>query len=158
MSDEKGRRDVSQLIKDCPMRVYPVGRLDMDSEGLLLMTNDGEFAHRMMHPSHMVNKTYCVDVIGYSEDKLMLVERPIILDGYKIKKPLVSVLEHCGEIAKLLITIHEGRNRQVRRMCAAAGLTVNRLVRISEGDLKLGSLEVGKWRYLSEEEVLSLKK
>ena len=157
MSDEKGRKDVSQLVNDCPVRVYPVGRLDMDSEGLLLMTNDGEFAHRMMHPSHEVQKTYCVRVKGYSPEKLELVKRPILLDGYRIKPPVVFLQECKNDVAQLLITIHEGRNRQVRRMCAEAGMQVLRLTRISEGTLTLGDLEKGKWRQLTQKEIAALK-
>lgn len=157
MSDEKGRKDVSSLVKDCPARVYPVGRLDMDSEGLLLMTNDGEFAHRLMHPSHMVQKTYCVTVKGYSSVNFELVKRPIVLDGYRIKPPAVSLQECRNDTAQLLITIHEGRNRQVRRMCAEAGMQVLRLTRISEGTLALDNLKKGSWRYLTEDEITELK-
>lgn len=159
LSDEKGRKNVSQLVADCGQRVYPVGRLDMDSEGLLLMTNDGDFANRVMHPSHEINKTYHVTVKKFSREAVQALSRPIVLDGYKIRPPKVEVLEAPvgrGDIAKLSVTIHEGRNRQVRRMCAAAGMPVSRLVRMSEGNLSLGDLAVGKWRYLSEMEILSL--
>lgn len=155
MSDEKGRKNVSLLVSDCPVRVYPVGRLDMDSEGLLLMTNDGDFAHRMMHPSHMVDKTYIVRVKGYSAANLDRLMCPITLDGYQIRIPEVSVLESKDDAAQLQITIHEGRNRQVRRMCALAGMQVLRLTRISEGTLTLGNLQKGKWRYLTESEIQS---
>ena len=157
MSDEKGRKDVSALIKDCPERVFPVGRLDMDSEGLLLFTNDGAFANKLMHPSHEVEKTYSVQVVGYSPDALTRLGRPIILDGYRIKPPEIQTVEASGDLAHLLITIHEGRNRQVRRMCAAADMKVRRLVRVREGSLKLGDLPKGKWRYLTDEEVAMLK-
>ena len=153
MSDEKGRKNVSELVVDCPQRVYPVGRLDMDSEGLLIMTNDGDFANKLMHPSHEVDKVYRVTVKGYSDAALELVKRPIVLDGYKIKRPKVEVLSVCGGQAQLLITIHEGRNRQVRRMCAAAGMQVKKLVRVAEGRITLGQLECGKWRYLTDEEL-----
>lgn len=153
MSDEKGRKNVSELVVDCPQRVYPVGRLDMDSEGLLIMTNDGDFANKLMHPSHEVDKVYRVTVKGYSDAALELVKRPIVLDGYKIKRPNVEVLSVCGGQAQLLITIHEGRNRQVRRMCAAAGMQVKKLVRVAEGRITLGQLECGKWRYLTDEEL-----
>jgi len=153
MSDEKGRKNVSELVVDCPQRVYPVGRLDMDSEGLLIMTNDGDFANRLMHPSHEVDKMYRVSVKNYSDAALELVKRSIVLDGYKIKKPKVEVLSVSGGQAQLLITIHEGRNRQVRRMCAAAGMQVRKLVRIAEGGVDLGQLECGKWRYLTNEEL-----
>ena len=156
LSDEKGRENVAQLVADCGARVYPVGRLDMDSEGLLLLTNDGEFANRLMHPSAEVNKTYEVTVKGYHEAALALLGRPIELDGYRIRRPQVKLLRADGDRAKLLVTIHEGRNRQVRRMCDAAGMTVLRLRRISEGKLHLGSLPLGKWRYLTEREIAEL--
>lgn len=157
LSDEKGRPNAAELI-DCGTRVYPVGRLDMDSEGLLLFTNDGEFANTLMHPKHEVNKTYRVLVQGYTEENLEKLKCPIELDGYTIKTPAVKLLRTRDKgQAQLLVTIHEGRNRQVRRMCDAAGMKVLRLQRISEGNLKLGNLESGKWRYLTPEEVASLK-
>ena len=157
LSDEKGRPNAAQLI-DCGTRVYPVGRLDMDSEGLLLFTNDGEFANKLMHPKHEVDKTYRVLVQGYSEENLERLKQPIELDGYTIRTPGVKLLRTRDKgQAQLLVTIHEGRNRQVRRMCDAAGMKVLRLQRISEGKLKLGNLESGKWRYLTPEEIASLK-
>ena len=157
LSDEKGRPNAAQLI-DCGTRVYPVGRLDMDSEGLLLFTNDGEFANRLMHPKHEVDKTYRVLVAGYSEEKLEKLKQPIELDGYRIRTPGIKLLRtrEKGQ-AQLLVTIHEGRNRQVRRMCDAAGMKVLRLQRISEGSVKLGNLELGKWRHLTQEELAYLK-
>lgn len=157
LSDEKGRENVAQLVTDCGARVYPVGRLDMDSEGLLILTNDGEFANRLMHPKHEVNKTYQVTVRGYHEAALALLRRPIELDGYRIKVPQVKLLKSDGQRAKLLVTIHEGRNRQVRRMCDAAGMQVVRLRRISEGSLQLGDLPLGKWRHLTKEELAGLE-
>ena len=158
LSDEKGRPNAAQLI-DCGTRVYPVGRLDMDSEGLLLFTNDGEFANRLMHPKHEVDKTYRVLVEGYTEENLEKLKLPIEMDGYTIRKPGIKLLRQRerGQ-AQLLVTIHEGRNRQVRRMCAAVGMNVLRLQRISEGKLKLGELPLGKWRYLTREEMENLKK
>ncbi len=156
LSDEKGRPDVSQLVKDCGVRVYPVGRLDMDSEGLLLLTNDGSFAQSMMHPKHNVDKTYEVWVTGYHEAATALLARPVELDGYVIRKPQVRLLRADGRCAKYLVTIHEGRNRQVRRMCELAGMTVTRLRRIKEGKLALGDLPLGSWRYLTEEEIAAL--
>ena len=158
MSDNKGRKDVSLLVADCCARVYPIGRLDMDSEGLLLFTNDGNFANRLMHPSHEVDKIYRVDVTGYSADALKQLMEPIVLDGYRIRKPTVKVVSSDGDKAVLLITIHEGRNRQVRRMCSAAGMCVTRLVRVQEGTVKLGDLPSGKWRYLREDEIDMIKK
>lgn len=159
LSDEKGRKNAAQLVADCDVRVYPVGRLDMDSEGLLLFTNDGEFANALMHPKHEIDKIYCVDVQGFSFDKLEQLRKSIMLDGYKIKPPKVtpSRVGQDGR-AQLIITIHEGRNRQVRRMCAAAGMEVKRLIRIAEGDVSLGELKAGCWRYLSDDEIARLKK
>jgi len=157
LSDEKGRKNVAQLVAGCGARVYPVGRLDMDSEGLLLMTNDGEFANRLMHPRHEINKVYEVDVTGFHDDVPELLRRPIVLDGYRIKPALVQVISCEGDRAKLAVTIHEGRNRQVRRMCAEAGLEVTRLCRISEGNLQLGDLKAGCWRHLTREELAELE-
>ena len=153
MSDEKGRKTAAELVKDCSQRVYPVGRLDMDSEGLLLFTNDGAFAQELTHPRHRVNKTYLVWVTGFAPGKETLLQTPIVLDGYRIRSPEVVLLEEKGTKARLQITIHEGRNRQIRRMCQARGMTVTRLKRISEGTLSLGNLPLGAWRYLTEEEV-----
>lgn len=157
LSDEKGRPNVTQLIQ-CGVRVFPVGRLDMDSEGLLLLTNDGELANRMMHPSGEVDKTYEVWVRGYRSGGEKLLECRIVLDGRKISQPAVRLLSSQPDQAHILITIHEGRNRQVRRMCQAAGMRVTRLRRIAEGALSLGDLKKGCWRYLTESEVLELKK
>lgn len=156
LSDEKGRKNAAQLVADCGQRVYPVGRLDMDSEGLLLFTSDGEFANRMMHPKNEIQKIYRVQVSGWSEQALEMLKKPIFLDGYKIKPPYIA-LEHAqADKATLLITIHEGRNRQVRRMCARAGMQVKRLIRIQEGSLKLGDLPAGKWRQLTSIELKEL--
>lgn len=156
LSDERGRKTVADLVADCGVRVYPVGRLDYDSEGLLLMTNDGSFANEMMHPRHEINKTYQVWVSGQHPDAKEQLERPIVLDGYRIKAPQVQLLSAKGDRAIYQVTIHEGRNRQVRRMCQAAGLTVTRLKRVSEGELTLGDLPLGKWRYLTKEEIAKL--
>lgn len=152
LSDEKGRKNAAQLVADCGVRVYPVGRLDMDSEGLLLFTNDGDFANTLMHPKHEVDKTYRAFLTGYSAEAVEKLKQPITLDGYTIRPPKIKVE---GE-GRLLVTIHEGRNRQVRRMCAAAGMTVTRLVRIREGSVSLGDLPKGKWRHLSADEIKSL--
>ncbi len=159
LCDEKGRKNAAQLVSDCGLRVYPVGRLDMDSEGLLIFTNDGDFANKLMHPSHEVEKTYRVLVEGYSTDALRRLAQPIVLDGYTIAKPEVRTVsvEESGK-TWLEVVIHEGRNRQVRRMCDAAGMRVIRLIRISEGAVQLGKLPVGKWRQLTWQEVEMLKK
>ena len=159
LSDEKGRKNAAQLVADCGTRVYPVGRLDMDSEGLLLFTNDGDFANLLMHPKHEVNKTYHVVVTDYSPENLEKLAQPVTLDGYTIRKPDVKLLKMLAERKALLsVTIHEGRNRQVRRMCDLAGMHVTRLIRISEGALQLGNLQLGKWRHLTAAEVEQLKK
>lgn len=158
LSDEKGRKNAAQLVSDCGTRVYPVGRLDMDSEGLLLFTNDGDWANKLMHPKHEVDKTYRVTVTGYSAEGFQKLAQPVELDGYRIKSPTLALLRQEGEKAQLLVTIHEGRNRQVRRMCAMAGMEVRRLVRVEEGNLKLGDLPLGKWRHLTDEEIASLGK
>ena len=156
LSDEKGRPDVAGLVADCGVRVYPVGRLDMDSEGLLLLTNDGAFANALMHPKHEVEKTYDVWVTGYTPGGERRLAKPITLDGYTIRPPKVKLLKAEGQSAKFRVTIHEGRNRQVRRMCDAAGMHCTRLRRIQEGSLRLGDLPPGKWRYLTEAEVAEL--
>lgn len=158
LSDEKGRKTAAMLVADCGQRVYPVGRLDMDSEGLLIFTNDGEFANHMMHPKHEVKKIYQVHVKGFSEYKFNLLKEPIVLDGYRISPPDIFLVSEMEDSAVLLITIHEGRNRQVRRMCARAGMPVKRLIRIREGTLSLDNLPPGKWRYLSESEIKELRK
>ena len=157
LSDEKGREDVTELLKDCDTRVYPVGRLDMDSEGLLLLTNDGAFANGLMHPRGEVEKVYLVWVTGYEPGKEALLGRPITLDDYRIRPPKVTLQRAQGTKARLEITIHEGRNRQIRRMCQQAGLEVTRLKRIREGALSLGTLPPGAWRYLTEEEIRALQ-
>lgn len=157
LSDEKERKNVVQLVSECGCRVYPVGRLDMDSEGLLLLTNDGEFANRVMHPSEQVDKVYRVEVKGYSSDGLERLKKPIVLDGYRIHPPKVEVVVDSDTYATLQITIHEGRNRQVRRMCARAGMQVKRLIRVQEGSLRLADLPCGKWRYLQPDELEAMR-
>lgn len=152
LSDEKGRRTVSELVADCGVRVYPVGRLDMDSEGLLLLTNDGDFANRLMHPKHEVEKTYLAWVRDFSEAAAENMKKPMVLDGYTIRPPRVRIVKP----GLLEITIHEGRNRQVRRMCEAVGMHVTRLKRVREGSLALDDLPLGKWRYLTQKEVEGL--
>lgn len=157
LSDEKGRPNAAQLVADCGTRVYPVGRLDMDSEGLLLFTNDGSFANALMHPKHEVKKTYDLWVTGYHPGGEVQLSRPITLDGYTIRPPKVRLIRAEGQKAKFQVTIHEGRNRQVRRMCEAAGMHCTRLRRVREGSLSLGELPLGKWRHLTAREVEELK-
>lgn len=153
MSDEKGRRNVTELIKG-QGRVYPVGRLDMYSEGLLIMTNDGDFANTLMHPSHEFRKTYRTWVRG--EDIGLAVEHlrgELDIGDYIVQADNVDIESLIPGGAVLLITISEGRNRQVRKMCACVGLKITRLMRVSEGPLELGTLPIGKWRHLTESEI-----
>lgn len=158
MSDEKGRLTVKDLVEDVGVRVYPVGRLDMDSEGLLIMTNDGELANRIMHPSNGVCKTYIVYVKGENiPEAIEKLSGEIVIDGVSVKAKDVTVIEKSQKSPVLSITIGEGRNRQIRKMCNAAGLSVLRLQRISEGELTLDDLKPGKWRHLSPEEIKTLK-
>lgn len=158
LCDEKGRKSVTELV-DVWERVYPVGRLDMYSEGLLILTNDGDFANALTHPSHEVVKTYRTYVTG--EDigcAAEILRFPMELDdGYIISPAEVDIVEFCGTHAVLDISIHEGRNRQVRKMCEIAGLKVTKLVRISEGGLELGELKSGKWRHLTIDEINMLR-
>lgn len=158
LSDERGRRTTAELVRNCGARVYPVGRLDLNSEGLLLMTNDGALAQRMTHPSHEVSKTYYVSVSGAVEGAAERLSALQDLEGEAIRPAQVSVLSAAGEEAELSVTIHEGKNRQVRRMCAACGLTVRRLRRVREHTLELGALPSGVWRYLTEEEIRELRR
>jgi len=158
LSDEKSRKTVADLVADCGVRVYPVGRLDLDSEGLLLMTNDGELMQRLLHPSGEVNKTYHVSVYGMVAGAEKRLAALTDLDGETIRPATVAILRKTGQTADFEITIHEGKNRQIRRMCAACGLNVKRLKRVREHTLKLGDLPVGQWRYLTDEEISALKK
>ena len=153
LSDEKGRKTVAELVSGVGARVYPVGRLDLNSDGLLLLTNDGALANAVMHPRNEVRKVYRVEVDGNVIAALPILRAPMELDGYRIRPAEVTDLG--GGV--LEITIHEGRNRQVRRMCAAAGLKVRRLTRIAEGPLRLDHLAPGTWRDLSENELDRLK-
>ena len=157
LSDEKGRPTVASLVADCGARVYPVGRLDLDSEGLLLLTNDGEWMQHLLHPRYEVNKTYRVTVageVGGCEKRLAAMAE---LDGEPIRCAQVRALSKGKDTAVLSITIHEGKNRQIRRMCASCGLFVKRLQRVREHTLALGDLPSGKWRDLTEQEVLATK-
>ena len=157
LSDEKGRPTVAGLVSGCGGRVYPVGRLDMDSEGLLLLTSDGAFAQRLAHPSHRMEKEYRVTASGELEGcRERLAALAELEDGTPIVPAQVSVLERRRGRIVLSVVIHQGLNRQVRRMCAMAGLRVERLVRVREGSLLLGALPRGQWRFLTPEERESL--
>lgn len=159
MNDEMGRKCVAQLVEDVEARVFPVGRLDRDSEGLLLFTNDGDFANMMMHPSMHVSKTYRVTVREkVSEDQLTALASGIMIDGRKTLPADIKVLSQEPDRTVMQIVLREGRNRQIRKMCEESGLTVIRLKRTSFGTVKLGMLQPGKWRELNKEEVASLKR
>jgi 23S rRNA pseudouridine2605 synthase len=151
--DERGRKTVLELTSGIGTRVYPVGRLDMDSEGLLLLTNDGEFANRLTHPRHEIPKIYRVTVSpAPSAAQLDRLAEPMVIDGYSLLPIGVSPIS----ADELELTLHEGRNRQIRKMCAEVGLTVRRLRRIAIGELRLGRLPLGKWRELTADEVAYL--
>ena len=157
LSDEKGRKTVADLVSDCGARVYPVGRLDLDSEGLLLLTNDGALMQHLLHPRHQVEKTYHVTVFGDIRDAAARLAAVTDLDGEPICPARVSLLRQSGRKAELAVTIHQGKNRQIRRMCAQCGWKVQRLRRVQEHTLELGDLPAGAWRYLTEDEVAALR-
>ena len=159
LHDERDRPTVADLVADAGGRLYPVGRLDMDSEGLLLLTDDGALANAVMHPSHQVDKVYTVFVQGEDIRAAVTALRAMdSLEGGPIVPPTVTLVERRGGAAELQMVIHEGKNRQIRRMCAACGLRVTRLVRVAEGPIVLGSLPAGKWRSLTADEISYLKK
>ena len=153
LADERGRKTVAQLVSGCPARVWPVGRLDMDSEGLLLLTDDGALTHRLTHPSHEVEKEYQVWVRGDVDRALPILTAPVWSDGEEL---MADRVERTGPDT-LTVVIHQGKNRQVRRMCAAAGLKVDRLRRVREGGLLLGGLKPGRWRALTVSELAVLQ-
>ncbi|MDE5570170.1 MAG: rRNA pseudouridine synthase, partial [Ruminococcus sp.] len=158
VSDELDRRCVMDLIEDVEERVYPVGRLDRNSEGLLLFTNDGEFANNIMHPSRHITKTYRVTVRpDINDEQLVQLSEGVEIDGKKTLPATVVVKEKQQGRVVLLITIKEGRNRQIRKMCEAVGLEVARLRRISVGPLRLGMLKPGTWRELTPDELRAIR-
>ena len=157
LSDERGRPTVAELVAGCGERVYPVGRLDMDSEGLLLLTNDGSFAQRLAHPSHQMEKEYRVTVSGRLEGcDRRLRELTALEDGTPVVPAQVRILRRGADTWLLSVTIHQGLNRQVRLMCAQAGVGVRRLQRVREGSISLGTLPPGKWRKLTEQETAGI--
>ena len=158
MSDDEGRKCIPELLKDVPERVYPCGRLDMDSEGLLILTNDGEVANKLMHPKHHVEKIYHVKVKGEIEpDVLTTLNGPMIIDDYKIKPVQVSIIERKEGNTILRFTLSEGRNRQIRKMCEQVNLKITRLKRVAVGDLTIGMLKPGQWKYMNYIEISILK-
>lgn len=159
MSDENGRKCVAELVADVSTRVYPVGRLDKDSEGLILMTDDGELANALTHPSGHVSKTYRVTVRpGITEEQITKLSEGIMLDGRKTLPAQIRVLEKQENRTVLEIILSEGRNRQIRRMLESIGIETARLKRLAVGQVRIGMLEPGKWRNLTQDEIASLKK
>lgn len=161
-SDEKGRPTVVELVCDVGERVYPVGRLDMDSDGLLLLTNDGELTNKLTHPRHSVPKIYSVEVKGkVDRDLLCRLSGPMNIDGYEImpvKTTVMKMRENSrNQTTTLRMELYEGRNRQIRKMCEICGLEVIRLTRVAIGNLTLGGLKPGSWRYLTKTQVEYLK-
>lgn len=158
VSDDLGRPTVMELVRDINARIYPVGRLDFDTTGLLIMTNDGDFANILTHPKHDVNKTYIARIDRpLSEDELEKLQKGIDLDGVKTAPAKAENIKRPQKGYEVKITIHEGRNRQVRRMLDAVGVNVMSLKRISVGSLTLGNLPEGKWRRLSDAEINKLR-
>ena len=158
-ADDRGRKCVTDLLTGVDARVYPVGRLDLISEGMLLLTDDGDLKNRLTHPSHSIPKIYRVKVgEEVTEEKYEILTSPLVIDGYKIKPVEVTLGEFDESGTVMKMTLYEGRNRQIRKMCEAAGLTVKRLSRVSIGNLKLDGMPVGKWRYLEPSEVEYLYK
>jgi len=158
LSDEKGRKTVAHILEGHPGRVWPVGRLDMDSEGLLLLTDDGDLTHALLHPRHEIEKEYRVWVTGFHRKAVEALSRPMILDGQSLRPAQVSLVDRVHDRAILSIIIHEGKNRQIRRMCAQCGLRVTRLKRVREGALPLDpALSPGQWRPLTQEEMELLR-
>lgn len=157
MSDELGRKCVKELVADVGAVVYPVGRLDRDSEGLLLLTNDGEFANNIMHPRKHIPKTYRVTVrSALTEDQITSLTGGVMIDGRQTLPAEVRLLEKSESRSVFEIVIYEGRNRQIRKMCEETGLEVARLKRTAVGGVKLGMLHTGSWRELSEDELKRL--
>ena len=156
VSDDRGRCTVMDLVADSGAKVYPVGRLDMDSEGLLLLTNDGDFAEVVAHPSFIKVKIYEVNVRGDVSGALEVLRRPMSIDGHSVHADRVDIVDRSRRGAVLRVSIHEGRNRQIRKMCANCGLEVESLKRVAVGPLELGELGSGKWRFLTSDEVREL--
>ncbi len=159
VSDDRGRKCVTELVKKPGVRLYPVGRLDYDSEGILLLTNDGEFANALTHPRFRVDKTYMVTISPVpTREQLNELANGVDIDGRRTAKAKISVRSHDDEKAVVRFIIHEGRNRQIRRMCEALGLDVLRLKRVAEDAVRLGSLKPGEYRDLTEDELKAIRK
>ena len=158
-SDDEGRNCVADLLKDVPARVVPIGRLDRNSEGLLLLSDDGDLVYRLTHPKHDIPKRYITALRGHiGGDVMDKLCGEITLDGHILRPVEIEVLKNDKERSLLLFTLYEGRNRQIRRMCEYAGAEIIRLKRVAVGDLRLAEVKSGKWRFLTETEVNYLKR
>ena len=156
--DPEGRATVMDRFRDYPVRLFPIGRLDYDSEGLLLLTNDGELMNRLLHPRYEIRKSYLTKVSNYvTEEKISLLRKGIMIDGRITSPAEIRLIRHDAFSTELLITIHEGRNRQVRKMIAAIGHQVVHLKRVRFGPVQLGDLPSGMWRKLTEAEIQKLR-
>lgn len=158
VKDDRGRKCVTELVEDAGARLYPIGRLDMDSDGLLLMTNDGELTNKLTHPKHEIPKIYHVKIKGkVTEEQIKALSKPMNIDGYTILPVQTSAVSIKQDFSVLEMTLYEGRNRQIRKMCDIVGLKIVRLCRVAIGNVKLGDLAPGKWRYLTKTQVAYLK-
>lgn len=159
VSDDRGRKTIVDLVKnDFPERIYPVGRLDYDTEGLIFMTNDGDFTYAVTHPKHNINKTYEAVIHGkLKDDEIIKLCRGVDIGGFTTSPATIDVVDEEQSKSVVHITIHEGKNRQVRKMFEAVGHNITKLKRISVGGVKLGNLKSGKWRELTEKEIKMLK-
>lgn len=159
-ADDRGRKTVLELVSGVDLRLFPVGRLDYDTEGLLLLTNDGDFAYECTHPKHEINKKYYAELDGLVDlREIKTLEKGVIIDGVKTSESELEIIENTDNGSKLFITIHEGRNRQIKKMFELIGRRVRYLKRVSIGRLKLGQLKTGEWRYMENEDfkLLGLK-
>jgi len=158
VKDDRGRKCVTELVEEAGVRLYPVGRLDMDSEGLLLMTNDGELTNKLTHPKHEIPKIYHVKIKGkVTEEQVKALSKPMNIDGYTILPVDTKLISIKQDYSVLEMILYEGRNRQIRKMCEQTELKILRLCRIAIGNVKLGELAPGKWKYLNKTQVSYLK-
>ncbi len=157
--DDRGRKCVTDIVKIDGKRLYPAGRLDYNSDGLILLTDDGELTNKLTHPKHKIPKIYYVTVSGtISENEYKVLTSPLVIDNYKIRPVKVDILDTANDTSLLQIELFEGRNRQIRKMCDIAGLKVLSLTRVAIGNIVLGDLHRGAWRYLTDDEINYLKR
>lgn len=157
--DQFSRKTVMDLVGTIKERIYPVGRLDYDTSGLIILSNDGDFANKIMHPRHQMQKVYRAEIIGkLSNEDIIRIEKGMLIDDYKTAPAKIRIVSAAKDRSIVEVTIHEGKNRQVRKMFETLDHPVLRLKRIAIGSIGIGELEEGKWRYLSKNEILGLKK